>query len=446
MPNHDPNPDHSPKPAIGEPDGPVTPAGQAPLDLSHQQGVEPIQPATDLDCFEADWVFEIHRDKVDSNLIQVRGAQTNHLYFEISGKTDNYSAWQQAERTRDEYRARKLPNFTWGKALELEDCFNVQPDHSARITNYTVVGYQTQFVFFESTDESLASGLCSDLTDLKLKDEERGLVVDSYKALGSFPVRGGELMVGDPTCGMGSGRDVQAVKGVWNGFAVKKDEGDWGKRNTVLLALSKGFTPQPDDTWEEFTVVGVDGGMAAITATSLERDDVDDSFNDGICGGVGVMCSSGYGDGGYGAYSIQRSGLAVAVGIVFTAPLPRYEPAYLDTAVAVALGNPVPPPPVSMVKPETILRCLLADIREEHPEVEAIYLASGVEDNLDAPPVLQVKFSGEDIELEDLHDFVDEAAYGRAEWQARKILTQRDELGVPTYDAWITLSGLPPPM
>ena len=337
MPNLDMNPDHSPEPAGGEADGLAVPGEQAPLDLSHQQGAEPIQPATDLDCFEADWVFEIHRDKVDSNLIQVRGVQTNHIYFEISGKTDNYSAWQQAERVLDEYRSRKLPNFTREKALECESCFMVHEDYEAEPSTYKVVGYQTKFVFFTSEDRRKASEICDDMTDSKLTPDEKVLQVHEVNAHGGFPVHGRDLSVGDPTCGMGRDASVVAANGTWNGFSIRVDTGDWGKRNAVLLALKDDFSLQPGDAWEEFGVVGVDGGMAAITASPHDREGETGNYNDGLCGATGVQCGSGFGDGGYGAYAIKRDGVAVAVGVIFLAPLERYEKAFLDSAVAAAL-------------------------------------------------------------------------------------------------------------
>lgn len=339
MPNLNLDPDLGPEAQRIGPDQ-VAPSTDPVLDLSHQRPADPIEPSPEVDPFQADWVFEIHRDKANLSLIQVRGAQTDHLYFEVSDKTDasRYDAWHKAEALRDDLQARKLPSFTWDKAFEMETSFMVQEDYESEPSICTVVGYRTKFNFFTSMDRRKAGEMKDDLSDLKLTAEEKVLQVHAVKAHGGFPVLGKNLSVGDPTCGMGRDACVPAARGTWNGFSVQKDADDWGKRNAVLLALKDDFSPLASDAWEEFGVVGVDGGMAAITAEAYDREDEhNNEYNDGLCGASGVQCSSGFGDGGYGAYAIKRDGVAVAVGVVFLAPLERYEKAYLDTAVAAAL-------------------------------------------------------------------------------------------------------------
>ena len=304
-----------------------------------------------LAAFEQDWTFDIDRDQTDKNIIRVLGGQTGTTYFETQvvpngpSRKDNSIAWGEAEAARNVLRDMKLPTFTREKALEMETHFQTDTYYDRSEDDgddrYTVVGYTTKFEFLSTTDRLEAMRVCEDLNDSKLPETDKTLQIQRITPLGEVQMLGSVLGASDPACGAGR-VSVPAVQGAWEGFAFKKDLADWGSRNAVLLAVSKGYTPSPEDKWDEIGVVGVDAGVAALYDRSRFPEDWMDhssSLDDGQLDDAGFVCSSGYGDGGYGAYAIKREGKAVAAGIVFLSPLERYDRAYLEVALQSALAQ-----------------------------------------------------------------------------------------------------------
>lgn len=161
----------------------------------------------------------------------------------------------------------------------------------------------------------------------------------------------GSLVISDPCyerelwC---NNNDVgPALAGIWNVTVEKSDEGAWGERNSVLMAIHEGFN-EYNVTWIKRLTVGVDSGQAGIFCTSVYPQgdtgtfgwdpdtrsyaapegeqfyheccmttNADDGPGWGIVYGRGVVATSGYGDGSYPCYLAFDGGHIVGVKIQF---------------------------------------------------------------------------------------------------------------------------------
>lgn len=166
----------------------------------------------------------------------------------------------------------------------------------------------------------------------------------------SFSVEGGKLMVTDPCYNRGTwcqGTVENVQDGRWKGKLVLSDEDDWGTRVAELHAFHEDWEGINADRPCEFEV-GVDSGQAGVFSEALYPSDETgdygdrDSFygraceatlgknypEDRVYGGViteGIVSSSGYGDGGYEAFTGIAREKVVAIKIVF---IPEEEEEY----------------------------------------------------------------------------------------------------------------------
>lgn len=165
-------------------------------------------------------------------------------------------------------------------------------------------------------------------------------------AIGNFEVVSGKIMVSDPcyeigTWCQGTLKNVRA--GIWKGYILVSDEGDWGHRVSELIAMcdgSDGSRWMPETGFQ----VGVDSGQAGIFDVTYYRDEsvvldveriseeiinpddpwysicCDRTLSDNSAGVIpfGVVSSSGFGDGSYRCYTTKdESGVTVGIRIVF---------------------------------------------------------------------------------------------------------------------------------
>lgn len=153
--------------------------------------------------------------------------------------------------------------------------------------------------------------------------------------LGQFEVTSGKLRVTDPCYDRSiwcSGY-VDAENGTWEAFVYMSDQGAWGNRVSALEVRRVGENEAPDRlvSFE----VGVDSGQAGFFDDAFypEGDDNGeygntDTFYGKVCeitlsdkrAGVlpfGAVSSSGYGDGGYDCFVLEKNGKVVAARIVF---------------------------------------------------------------------------------------------------------------------------------
>ena len=148
---------------------------------------------------------------------------------------------------------------------------------------------------------------------------------------GSFKVESGAMRVTDPcydTSVWCSGQLDNVRDGIWDAFVKESDESDWGVRNAELIVIHENAKLTPQDVSDkpgeaaEFEV-GVDAGQAGFfdlkyyTETCDEGGrPIDDVPNHS---GMGVSCSSGFGDGGYTCFTHRHmhNGEIIAAKIVF---------------------------------------------------------------------------------------------------------------------------------
>jgi hypothetical protein len=167
--------------------------------------------------------------------------------------------------------------------------------------------------------------------------------------LGPFQIASDKVVVSDPCYELGTtwcqGVISNVKPGNWKGLVEKTDAGDWGVRNSNIIAMH-GSIEDPNLTWEECPFeVGVDSGQAGIfdigiygksdsvvsepvfDAQTLNPESVkwynsccDITLADMGAGVIpgGVVSSSGYGDGGYTAYiSKDSDGQVIAIAVEF---------------------------------------------------------------------------------------------------------------------------------
>jgi hypothetical protein len=158
----------------------------------------------------------------------------------------------------------------------------------------------------------------------------------SEREIGSFRV-GNSLIVTDP-CYDYSEMNVlsPAAPGTWTAKTVMSDEGSWGDRVAALIVAHENITYHDYEFMRCHGInVPVDSGQAGFFNAHLYPKDGStgeygelDTFYGRACekttegspAGVideGVVSSSGYGDGCYDLYTIERDGRVVAAKIVF---------------------------------------------------------------------------------------------------------------------------------
>jgi len=150
--------------------------------------------------------------------------------------------------------------------------------------------------------------------------------------LGSFDITSGEARISDPCYKVDEwcAGTIDKVKyGKWDAYVIKSDEGEWGNRCAVLIAVHEDYTIDADDpNFETADIdVGVDSGQAGIFDLSFFKDDESVADTKRIASDAGRICedepwysiccdrtlsevgagvipfgcvsSSGYGDGSY---------------------------------------------------------------------------------------------------------------------------------------------------
>lgn len=145
--------------------------------------------------------------------------------------------------------------------------------------------------------------------------------------LDDFEVSSGTLILSDPCYerGIWCAEEVPARMGKWHGYAEVSDEGAWGKRVSRLVAYSDDVDDEEGADVASYEL-GVDSGQMSIVDSAyygggsgsgwyMSVCDVTNPYAGSIYGGI--ASSSGYGDGGYGAYVTMQGDEAVRVEIVF---------------------------------------------------------------------------------------------------------------------------------
>lgn len=155
-------------------------------------------------------------------------------------------------------------------------------------------------------------------------------------SIGEFKVNSG-LIVTDPCYQYDEAQILRNVKrGNWEAYVKITDEGAWGKRIAELQVCSSDHFIN-DYEWEvnRKIEVGVDSGQAGFfdighypTGESTGEYGDLNTFYGKVCemtvegdrAGIlpfGAVSSSGYGDGGYRLYTIEKNGEIIAAKIVF---------------------------------------------------------------------------------------------------------------------------------
>jgi len=162
--------------------------------------------------------------------------------------------------------------------------------------------------------------------------------VSSIHPLGDA-VFGTEIMVSDPCYTVGTWCQIvqkEVLPGNWKGWAIEKDEGQWGDRIAVLLIHHADHRVKAwQSCWENLGEIGVDSGQAGFFDRSrYPEGDIGDfedpnsfyggccevTLRDPLCGSVpaGFVSSTGYGDGEYSLIGQRnKRGELVAMAIVF---------------------------------------------------------------------------------------------------------------------------------
>lgn len=152
----------------------------------------------------------------------------------------------------------------------------------------------------------------------------------TYKEVGTFEVKSNRLVVSDPCYTLGTrcmGELKNPRKGKWTACIKLSDEKYWGSRVAELIATYHDANLD-FETWVQCDFeVGVDSGQAGIFSEYPDEpdDNTEGTWYYDCCkltnpAGVllgGAVSSSGFGDGVYTAYKIEKDGEVVAVKIVF---------------------------------------------------------------------------------------------------------------------------------
>ena len=148
-----------------------------------------------------------------------------------------------------------------------------------------------------------------------------------YDYLGTFTTTG-DVFVADPCYfNKRSSAKLLTIKlqvrdGLWHAF-VRNGKGDTADRTAELVAIHSDGFPAP--AVEVVGTIGVDAGLGGVFDKDCPKIDLDHGVEEGIKGGLGVVASSGYGDGGYNAYvgRLQRDIVKVRIGFLDGTDLDR---------------------------------------------------------------------------------------------------------------------------
>ena len=154
---------------------------------------------------------------------------------------------------------------------------------------------------------------------------------------------GEKVMVSDPCYGLGTwcqGVLENVLPGVYDCNVEYSDEGDWGTRVSAIEVTHESCRGKFIALECEDFEVGVDSGQAGIFdyeyyvkyhMDATEREHVDDDWYDMVCDltytdyfdgnmtdSLGLVSSSGYGDGGYNCWTAKNEdGRIVAIRVEF---------------------------------------------------------------------------------------------------------------------------------
>jgi hypothetical protein len=107
--------------------------------------------------------------------------------------------------------------------------------------------------------------------------------------IGSFVITTGKVMISDPCYEVGTWcqeTEDFVRKGAWNAWIKQKDEGNWGMRNSWLIACHEKFRPTSLKWENKEANIGVDSGQAGIYDTRFYRRDEIISKDQ-----IGTICS-----------------------------------------------------------------------------------------------------------------------------------------------------------
>lgn len=164
--------------------------------------------------------------------------------------------------------------------------------------------------------------------------------------IGKFAITSGKVMISDPCYEVGTGGQgiLENVKnGTWNAFVSRGTKGGWGVRNAELIVLHENHHFRFPNDLHCFHVnfgieIDVDSGQAGIFDFELypkgdftgeygEKgtfyDDccngtLDTQYHSDIIWGMGVVSSSGFGDGSYNCLTIvDDNQKVIAIRLVF---------------------------------------------------------------------------------------------------------------------------------
>ena len=148
------------------------------------------------------------------------------------------------------------------------------------------------------------------------------------------------LCVSDPCYGRGTWcgeLDLGIKPGQYKATTLAGEYGNWGERNWRIIAVKEDETIEE---WEFVKELGVDAGCMSIICGS-KYDDEHRSMLDmrmksisAIKEGVGFVCDSGVGDGGYGLYRGRNGkGEVCAVSVSFLFPEDKFTEDEMESGV-----------------------------------------------------------------------------------------------------------------
>lgn len=148
------------------------------------------------------------------------------------------------------------------------------------------------------------------------------------------------LCVSDPCYGRGTwcGEfDLGIKPGQYKATTLHGEFGGWGERNWRIIAVKEDETIEE---WEFVRELGVDAGCMSIICGSKYDDEHDSMLSmrmDSISGfkeGVGFVCDSGIGDGGYGLYMGRNGkGEVCAVSVSFLFPDSKFTEEEMENGI-----------------------------------------------------------------------------------------------------------------
>jgi len=153
--------------------------------------------------------------------------------------------------------------------------------------------------------------------------------------IGTFELKTSRMLVTDPCYGKEiwcTYTITDAKPGIWEGDVVMSDEGVWGNRVAELhVRHTEDYATDPTEKID--TVIGVDSGQAGFFDLDEFPDcgGADDKFYNEACevtlskgipagpvSNMGIVSSSGFGDGGYSLYVGRNDkGEVISASLIF---------------------------------------------------------------------------------------------------------------------------------